>query len=518
MEKLYNNIILADDFQSKPSRPDDVPYLKNPPEVINVTVGRQLFVDDFLIEETTLTPTYHMAKKFDGNPVLKPEMPWEKETGSASTTPKGGGVWYDEEEKIFKMWYEACWLNQMCYATSKDGIHWERPDLGLEPGTNKIMLWKGKAPENPERWLRPDSTAVFIDYDAPKEQRYKLALHGPSSHSPGVAATSADGIHWENITKTGLADDRTTMFYNPFRKKWVYSIRSAWHDRSRDYIECDDLLAGAKWELSDRHNWLACDEFDRPDPYFCHSNVADKSDSVYTPGLYNIDCVGYESIMLGMFELHQGLSNKTFGDAGVPKITDLMPIYSRDGYHFSRPCRDPFIPSSRYRGAWDRGYVQSVGGVCIIHGDELWIYYTGFAGDERYGRAWSDDDNKTGMYMNGATGIAKLRRDGFVSMDGSGSILTRKLEFSGKRSLHVNAAGSVKAAILSADGRILAESAPFAGDSTNAKLDFGGFDVASLNGQVIRLRFDVSGSIYAFGFADEKGDFGGAHAAGVVKL
>jgi hypothetical protein len=30
---------------------DDVPYLRHPPSVINVDVGRQLFVDDFLVEE-----------------------------------------------------------------------------------------------------------------------------------------------------------------------------------------------------------------------------------------------------------------------------------------------------------------------------------------------------------------------------------------------------------------------------------------------------------------------------------
>lgn len=73
MEKLYNNIILPDDFASAPSDPENVPYLKNPPEVISVSVGRQLFVDDFLIDRSDLTPVYHDAVKFDGNPVLKPD-------------------------------------------------------------------------------------------------------------------------------------------------------------------------------------------------------------------------------------------------------------------------------------------------------------------------------------------------------------------------------------------------------------------------------------------------------------
>ena len=64
MEKLCNNILLHDDFASKPSDPRNVPYLNSPPEVINVTVGRQLFVDDFLIGSTDISPEYHKAKKF----------------------------------------------------------------------------------------------------------------------------------------------------------------------------------------------------------------------------------------------------------------------------------------------------------------------------------------------------------------------------------------------------------------------------------------------------------------------
>ena len=526
-EKLYNNIILEDDFTREPNYPNKVPYLINPPEVINITVGRQLFVDDFLIEETELTPEYHKAVKFDGNPVLSPEKPWET-CFNPSATPKSGGVWYDEEEKIFKMWYEACWLHQMCYATSKDGIHWERPELDIVPGTNKILMRKNPNDENgPLIPIVPDSTAFFIDYDAPREQRYKMQLHGPVSgpNARGIIGTSADGVHWTVHNNTGICDDRTTMFYNPFRRKWVYSLRySRGKDiikeddylrtgRCRDYIEGDDFIEASKWEPGDRRHWMSADKDDIPDPYIISTAV---QDTEMAPQLYNVDCIGYESIMLGMFEIHQGLCNTVFGNKGGPKITDLVPMYSRDGYHFSRPCRDPFIWSTRVRGSWDRGYVQSVGGVCIINGDELWIYYSGFAGDEKYDRSFSNDDNRTGMYRNGATGIAKLRRDGFVSMNGCGNLTTRKLEFTNKKTMGINAVGKVKAHILDENGNLLASSELFEGDSTNHTLDFGGFDVSSLNGKVFRIKFDVDGKLYSFGFADEKGDFGGAHAAGIV--
>ena len=226
MEKLYNNIILKDNFGIKPSDASHVPYLENPPEVIEVSVGRQLFVDDFLIEETTLSPEYHKAKKFEGNPILFPEKPWEIEQ-SPVACPKSGGVWYDEEDKIFKMWYEGGWLRNMCYATSKDGIHWERPNLGIVGETNVIMPYEGYEPEKyygDITYLRPDSSTVFIDYTCPKSEKYKLFLRNPGGTAPGIVAVSSDGINFEKFTFTNKMRDRSTIFYNPFRKKWVYSI------------------------------------------------------------------------------------------------------------------------------------------------------------------------------------------------------------------------------------------------------------------------------------------------------
>ncbi len=517
MEKLYNNIILRDDFAANPSFPEKVPYLKNPPEVIDVSVGRQLFVDDFLIEETELSPTYHKAEKFEGNPILRAETAWENEPIPVAC-PKSGGVWYDEKEKIFKMWYEAGWLRHSCYATSRDGIHWERPDLGIVKGTNLILPYEGYEPEKQigERqgflgelsFLRPDSSSVVIDDTAPAEKRYKLFFRNPGGIGRGMVAVSRDGLHFEKFRFTNELGDRSTIFYNPFRKKWVYSIRSIESDengwwRARRYRECDDFLEGASWTAEEEHCWLSCDELDLPNPYIGMN-----------PQLYNVDCVAYESIMLGMFQAMYGPENTVCEKYGTPKITELIPMYSRDGYNFSRPCRDSIIGATFYDGAWDRGYIQSVGGVTVINGDELWMYYIGFAGDKRHaGESWVTN----GMYAGGATGIAKLRRDGFVSMDGMGTLCTRKLSFTGKTAMYINAKGRVQVQLLDTEGHELADSQVFTGDSTKAEVLFDSFDVATLNGKVFRIRFTVEGELYAFGFADETGEFGGARAAGIVK-
>ncbi len=507
-EVLYNGIRLPARWPPRGVRPDDtkpmpVPYLDSPPAVIPIDVGRQLFVDDFLIEESTLKRSFHLARKYEGNPILKPETRLElNRPRNAIACPKDGGLWWDHEEETFKMWYEAGWIHTICYATSNDGLHWERPELDIEPGTNRVL---------PAQY-QCDSWNVVPDYagDNP-EQRYKIFVM-PGGQGPAMAMVSADGVHWSEPIMTGPTGDRSSMFYNPFRKKWVYSLRSYWRGRSRDYWEHDDFLLGAKWNGGQPFLWCGADELDPPDP-----EIGQR------PQLYNLDAVAYESVMLGVFEIHLGPPNSECDKAGLPKITELNLAYSRDGWHWHRPDRRAFVRAER-RDVWDRGYVQPVGGICTIHGDTLWFYYTGFQGDPaRKSRHFLE----TGMYDRGSTGVAFLRRDGFASMDADaagGTLLTRPLSFSGKH-LFVNAKtaeGQLRAELLDEAGKTIApftlgNCTPLAVDSTLAQVRWEGAGaLPALSGKAVRIRFELTnGSLYAFWVSrDKSGRSDGYVAAG----
>lgn len=107
MEILYNGIELPDEWPprydlAKNDEKIPIPYLDNPPDVIRIDVGRQLFVDDFLIEKTDLQTVYHKAKKYEKNPVMKPETELEIAKGVAPpcAAPKSGGVWWDNKESM----------------------------------------------------------------------------------------------------------------------------------------------------------------------------------------------------------------------------------------------------------------------------------------------------------------------------------------------------------------------------------------------------------------------------------
>ncbi|MBM3855500.1 MAG: hypothetical protein FJ399_20485, partial [Verrucomicrobia bacterium] len=106
---LHNGVVLPADWPPNDGpvtrEPQRVPYLTAPPAVIPIDTGRQMFVDDFLIAQTTLTRTFHRAMPYEGNPVLRPERPWERQPDAQSAAPFSDGVWFDPKDRLFKMWY-----------------------------------------------------------------------------------------------------------------------------------------------------------------------------------------------------------------------------------------------------------------------------------------------------------------------------------------------------------------------------------------------------------------------------
>lgn len=519
-EVLYNGIALPEvwppeNIDVESTEPMAVPYLDNPPEVINIDIGRQLFVDDFLINKTNLTRSFHQPVKYEGNPILKPESELELDKHGrnlAVACPFSGGIWWDYQENIFKMWYVAGWAGAVCYATSKDGFSWQRPSLDvIKKGTNQVS----------PLGVHPDSWSVVYDYAAQEAERYKMFIMEPCANARGLCFTSADGLNWSLPVSSGIAGDRTTMFYNPFRDKWCFSLRSGygWDNlgeegmRTRHYNEGDTFYESAQWgdvrypEQRSAVPWAYVDKFDLPDP-----EIGSK------PQLYNIDAVAYESLMLGMFEVHLGPSNEKCCETNTPKIIDLDFAYSRDGFHWSRPDREAAIKSER-KEAWDRGYVQSVGGVCSVYKDKLVIYYTGFAGCE-------DKDKEAGYYDNGATGAAILRRDGFASMDAtdnSGFLETCLLKFDGEY-LFVNLdapEGEMKVEIQDAFGKTIepfsiANCIAVSGDKTLTQVTWkDNPSLKQFKGHPVRLRFELgSGRLYSFWISDSVDGTSGGYLAG----
>jgi hypothetical protein len=489
-ETLYNGIVLPSPWPPKvteiPRDPVTPPYLKSPPAVIPIDLGRQLFVDDFLVEETTLTRTFHAPEEHADNPLVRPDKPWEaKGDGRATAMVFSDGVWYDPKDRLYKMWYLSAYGGGTCYATAEDGIKWAKPELDVRRSTSVVQ-------SEPR-----DSATVWLDLEEkdPK-RRYKLFRSHNEAGRFGLSVYfSEDGIHWgERVLRTGSCGDRTTVFRNPFRKVWVYSLRHGWgQPRSRRYWEVTDILRGPQWE-----------RIDEP-PLWCGSDRLDsqRDDLKTVCELYNLDCVAYESVLLGLFSIWRGDKNIP---PGRPKPNEVCVGFSRDGWHWHRPERKPFLAVSEKAGNWNWGNVQSAGGCCLVVGDRLYFYHSGRAGSP---------ENGARRDATGSTGLATLRRDGFASLDAGkdgGTLTTRPVRFAGKY-LFVNAdagRGELSAEVLDERGRVIpafarTDSVPVRADKTLQAVTWKAGDLAKVAGTAVKFRFHLKdGRLYAFWVSREK--------------
>ena len=509
---LQNGIRLPAEWPPRGLDPDSrepplVPYLASPPQVVPIDVGRQLFFDDFLVEDMTLVRTFHKAVKSEKNPLLSPETELEawgrhvdgvpSRKPASAACPYDDGVFYDPKDGLFKLWYSAGVHRNTALAHSRDGVVWERPVFDVVPGTNCVLPYDPK--------MSRDSFSPWLDHAAARpEERYKAFLYARMA-PPDTAQwllTSPDGVHWRRrvrVAGQGSIGDNTNLFYNPFRKRWALGVRRGWPNRGRvryywEHADFSDL--GNEYDPQKPVYWAGADRFDLPDP-----EVQDLTQ------LYMVAPVAYESIMLGVFLIHYGPENDVCWERKAPKLTQIKLGFSRDGFHWDRSNREVFIGATQRDGDWDRGYIRPAGGGCLVVGDRLFFYYSGFSGVSPRGERH--------MYAGGSTHLAFLRRDGFASMDAGpegGMLTTRPVIFNGQH-LFVNAEasrGELRVEVLDERGRAieslsLANCIPVARDSTLASVTWGNEnDLSAVSGRPVRFRFRlVNGRLYSFWVSSE---------------
>ena len=406
--------------------------------LIDIASEKQLFVDDYLIESMTNTrQIMNPAEKVDGNPVLRPERPWE---GTHLTL---NHVIFDEKDQIFKMWYSPHTYrahqangdivsedaHEMpdsggCLATSVDGIRWERPVLGL-------VEFQGSTENN----LLPAENVMsyfFQDlHEAEPAKRYKGLIRTGEVADPGMKFDlyySPDAFNWtpfENnpvidlSPKPGRWGPTAFMGWDPIRVVYAVHMENNQHFRGplgKRVIGRAESPDMTHW--SDAETILVPNEEDAPDTQF-----------------YAMPAITYEGFYVGMLWNFR-VSNMTHH----PQI-----VFSRNGIHYDRAYREPFITRGG-KGEFDSNSIYTR--APIVHGDHIFTYYTGI------NHRSPESLLALGDKATSAVGLAITPLDGFVSLDGVtghppnynpiprdvppySQMVTRSFSFAGSR-LHIN--------------------------------------------------------------------------------
>ena len=230
----------------------------------------------------------------------------------------------------------------------------------------------------------------------------------------------------------------------------------------------------------------------------------------------NIDEAHYGMQQFRVGQLH-------FATLGVFRYVDnemeVRLLFSRDGIHFRPTDRArPFL-APRGPGHWD-AHMVSITSPPVEMGDEWWFYHGGTCSHHDWwmGPPEGIDEPEVhdpAQYVRFGLGLARLRREGIASLDGSkqrdGYLVTRPLRAAGDRLL-INArcrkGGAIRAAVVDVSnqpigGCSLEASDAFSGDSTGHTVTWQGRAPAGAGGQWRKLHFLIrDAEIFSFRFVN----------------
>ena len=113
--------------------------------------GLHLFLDDHEVASVTNLTRVSGRPRRRPEPVVRPDRPWEGHQINA-----WGTVLRRPQDGVLQLWYstgymtkDASWIPvTLCYAESRDGIAWDKPDLGMwalgeHADTNIVLMVDG---------------------------------------------------------------------------------------------------------------------------------------------------------------------------------------------------------------------------------------------------------------------------------------------------------------------------------------------------------------------------------------
>jgi hypothetical protein len=385
-----------------------------------------LFIDDqYVVKVDNLERRTNSAIKHP-EPIMKMDAPWDTERDKFG----GLNVVFDPQDKLFKMWYAVAnrqvdWGGMVriaAYATSTDGIHWEKPILNMvdHNGSKENNYFTSSD-------LEEFNLSVTLDPSDPDSRRFKMICNCTSVwgsgcvtdwakfHSPLSLAYSEDGINWDrpmniNPVIRGISDDVFMFFYDVDRRKYqIFARRIPNLPRDISLYESFDLV---NWEDCGRV-LVAGDEKDPPTLYNIHGMSVLQYDT-YKLGLANTMYLHPLSEGLGVFQTPPD----NYPYKNEIGLLDMQLAFSTDGRNWQRADdRSPVVPIGP-ADAPDSGMVFPQTNSPLVVDGETYIYYSAYRSRHT---AWSQkksDENVNYDLRKTSCGmLAVMPEDHWVSFD-----------------------------------------------------------------------------------------------------
>jgi hypothetical protein len=451
--------------------------------IIDLGNRREIFVDDYFIDKLDGL-RLQMHAPHDEGPVLFFDKPCE---GAFS-----GYVTVIKENDIYRAYYRGSPIpdgrekEHTCYAESKDGIHWEKPNL-------KIYRYNGSLDNN---LILADADPVthnfcpFLDANpqALPSQKYKAV--GGSGRSGLIAYVSADGIKWtklrnDGIIKDGDFDSQNVVFWSESEKRYLCYFRTSYQGfRSVSRTTSTDFV-----------NWTKPEIMTFGDTQIEHLYTHQTSPYFRAPHIYV--AIGGRFLPKRQILTEEQAKKLNVDPKHFNDCSDAFFMTSRGGNRYSRTFMESFIRPGIGLNNW----------VSRTNYPALNVVQTGPAEMSVYvNQDYAQPTNHLRRYS--------LRLDGFTSINApysGGEVLTKFFTFSGNQ-LEINystsAAGELRFEIqdekgVAIPGFTLNDSEIIIGNEISRTVSWKGKALQKITPKVIRLRIYMKDAdLYSIGFKD----------------
>jgi hypothetical protein len=445
-------------------------------DTIDLGTRLELFVDHHLIERLDGV-SLRLHEPVAAGVALRFDQPWEGAFSGYVTVLRDGDLFRAYYRGLPRAGRDGSADEVTCYAESRDGRSWTKPNLQLFEvhGTrdNNVVL-AGQAPFS-------HNFAPFLDArpGVPPGERYK-ALAGTSA-SGLFGFVSADGLRWRKWRETplvtrGAFDSQNVAFWSEAEQVYVLYLRT-WTAG-----EFEGFRTISRATSPDFQEWSEPVEMSYGDTPREHLYTSQTHSYFRAPHLY-------VALPMRFLPGRKALTDEQARVLGVDRgyvsdCAEAVFMTSRGGTEFTRTFMEGYIRPGLDLGNWASRAGLTALGVVPTGSAEMSLY-------------------KQAHYAQPTCHLLRytLRTDGFVSVNApyrGGEFITKALSFAGRElvlNVSTSAAGSVRVEIQDADGQplpgySLAEAVEIIGDSVERVVAWNSsVDLSALAGRPIRLRF-----------------------------